>query len=176
MGLCYREITRNHFFTMRIMSAIIKDSKISGKPQGCSLCIGGQKYEAIFDSREMSLYLLWNEGGKQSSQAIKVVAERSNLIDSSFVYYFICPLSGRKTRTMYRIGEGFVNGRIFKGVYYRNQSLSKKHREIAYRENPERKYGKKYYRGIETPYGKRCKRYEEYEEKVFMAMAKYLKI
>lgn len=103
----------------------------------------------------------WEEGGKEYTQWIPIVARPSNLIKGSEVLYFNC--NGYLCRTLYTDGRGFHSRREFKH-HYKTQSLSRKERLLYTMPNPTRKYGKKVYRGKLTPYGKRCERFSTQDD------------
>ena len=158
------------------MLGLIKDSISNETPYGIKFKIGRVKYEAVFEPNNMMLYILWDENGEQKHQGIRLISEPSNLVKSASVFYFVCPNTGCKTRKMYKIGDVFASRKSAKGLFYPKQNYSKKWREISYMENPVRKYGKPYYNGNETPYGKRCRKYEEREEKIKTLLPKYFKL
>lgn len=131
----------------------------------------------IDEDRLLSLTLRWEDEGEQHSQTIPIVRRESNLIRGSFVYYFLCPF-GYKAKKLFYIGSSFRSRRAFPHRY-RQQTLSRQRREVARGngEEPFRRYGKEYYRGKITPYGKRCKRFLENEERslqAFYALAKMI--
>ena len=122
----------------------------------------------------LSLTLRWEDEGEQHSQTIPIVRRESNLIRGSYVYYFLCPF-GYKAKKLFYIGSRFRSRRAFPHIYH-EQSLSRQRRELSRGsgEEPFRRYGKEYYRGKITPYGKRCKRFLENDERslqAFYAMA-----
>ena len=125
----------------------------------------------IDEGRLLSLTLRWEDEGEQHSQTIPIVRRESNLIRGSYVYYFLCPF-GYKAKKLFYIGSSFRSRRAF-AHRYRQQTLSRQRREVARGsgEEPFRRYGKEYYRGRLTPYGKRCKRYEKNAERAFYALA-----
>lgn len=130
----------------------------------------------VADGR-ITLTLRWEDEGEQHSQTIPIVRRESNLIRGSFVYYFLCPF-GYKAKKLFYIGSSFRSRRAFPHRY-RQQTLSRQRREVARGngEEPFRRYGKEYYRGKITPYGKRCKRFLENEERslqAFYALAKMI--
>lgn len=108
---------------------------------------------------EITLYLSWEDDGEQHRQQITILQEESNLVAGSFVYYFLCP-HGYKCKKLFYIGNRFRSRRSFRHSYGR-QRQSHHQRAISPYPEPYRDYGKRYYRGELTPYGKRCLRYEE---------------
>lgn len=159
MGTYYRQIEKNHSFTFQFLSKTIKEA-IEKKAVRClKIKIGGTPYEVICDGKSLRVVLVWDESGKEVNQVIRLIEQPSNLRNGSKVYYFECPYTGVKTRTMYKLGGYFASRKSAPKLYYYCQSLSKKWREIKFREDPERVYGKPIYRGKETPYGKRCRKH-----------------
>lgn len=122
----------------------------------------------------LALTLRWEDEGEQHSQTIPIEREESHLIKGSFVYFFLCPF-GYKSKKLFYIGSSFRSRRAFPHRY-RQQTLSRQMREAerGRGEEPFRRYGKEYYRGKITPYGRRCKRFLEDEERrqqAFCALA-----
>jgi hypothetical protein len=116
--------------------------------------------EARAEDGKLALSLSWEDEGEQHSQTIPIVRRESNLIQGSFVYYFLCPF-GYKAKKLFYIGGRWRSRRSFHHRYS-EQNLSRQQRERSRysRKEPYRKNGKEYYRRKLTPYGKRCKRYE----------------
>lgn len=116
---------------------------------------------------KIKLCFKWNfqDSNKTTShtQNIDVIAEKSNLVASSKVYYFLCPVMHLKSRKLFCISNVWVCRRAFPHRYA-HQNESHNQRLIQYNKEPYRKYGKTHYRGKLTPYGKRCKKYEFREE------------
>lgn len=119
----------------------------------------------------ITLYLKWTdeeEGIKEEySQIIEVIAEPSNLVDGAKVYYFYDFLW--KCRRLFYIGNRWES-RLSFNHRYRGQTESRKMRVFCHLSSPYRKYGKEYYRGNITPYGKRCLRYEKREKAAWCAL------
>lgn len=132
--------------------------------------------EAFFSSENMTLTLTWEdtEDGEKLSQEVKVVEEESNLIPGSHIYYFRSPgTSSQKCRKLYLIGSTWRDRRTFRHHYY-CQNWSRYDRDLTAREEPYRPRGKRTYRGKLTPYGKRCQKYEEREEKRWRTLTKIM--
>ena len=124
-------------------------------------------YRPIVTIEEGRIYLSleWVDGGEERSQRIEILKQESNLVSGSYLYYFLCPF-GYRCKQLYYIGGEFRSRRSFK-YYYPSQAKSKAQRErsVLSEDEPYRRYGKTHYKGKITPYGKRCKRYEERVEK-----------
>lgn len=117
------------------------------------------------------LYLIpsWtdSETGKSLKQRIAVEQQESHLIAGAHVYYFLCPVSYQRCKKLYLICNGFRCRKTFRH-YYPQQHQSHRDRIRTYDEDaPYRAYGKQYYRGKLTPYGKRVQRWEEKEDRSF---------
>lgn len=124
---------------------------------------------AFFPERMELGFLLTNENGEEVKQRVKIVEEDSNLRNGSKVYYFLCGWC--KCRTLYSDGKGFYPRKVFRHSYQR-QRMSHKERAVSPKKEPYRAYGKEYYRGKLTPYGKRLRSFEVYEEKREQAIIK----
>lgn len=165
----YRHINSNPHFRMRedflslIKYGITEDEDCKYSEP---LKLGGIEYTVSFSPLLMRLELAWTEDGEQFSRDIYVKREQSNLPScrESSVYYLLCPLTGRKCRKIYRIGSYFCSRKAFRHVYPQ-QMESRLYRDISYRDEPFKRYGKEYYKGKLTPYGKRVSKYLEYEER-----------
>ena len=130
------------------------------------LYICGVRTKISFDPFEYELKFTFKSNeGEEITRTIDIVEETSNLPNSKGkIYYFLCPRSWKKCRILYKINTHFWSRRGFK-AYYPQQMDSKILREVTPKKEPFRKYGKEYYRGKLTPYGKRCERFYEYENK-----------
>ena len=111
----------------------------------------------------ITLTIEWRDEGQLYKQRIPILQEDSNLISGSFVYYFLCPY-GYKSRQLFYIANRWKSRRSFRHSY---NSQNQSHRQRTFNHSPEpyRRYGKEYYRGELTPYGRRCLRFEEKEER-----------
>lgn len=118
---------------------------------------------AIDRNGQITLTLEWSDEGQYYKQRIPILREGSNLISGSFVYYFLCPY-GYKSRQLFYILNRWRSRRSF-WHSYNSQNQSHRQRIFNHSTEPYRRYGKEYYRGELTPYGKRCLRYEEKEER-----------
>lgn len=174
------EITYNSYlkanphFTMRNLAVLIKKSIDEETPYRIeNIELGGLKYTISFNPEpdEYKLQIKWVEDGETYKRDIYVRAERSNLptLKDSYVYYFLCPRTGRKCRTLYKIGCYFWSRSSFRH-HYSGQNQSHYDRVISAREEPYKRYGKKMYKGKLTPYGKRCMRYQIREDKSLEVM------
>jgi len=118
------------------------------------------------DAGELYIIPSWtdSETGKRLQQRIRVEQQESHLIAGAHVYYFICPVSDQRCKKLYLICNGFRCRKTFRH-YYPQQHKSHRERIKTYDgDAPYRAYGKQYYRGKLTPYGKRVQRWENKEE------------
>lgn len=111
----------------------------------------------------ITLTIEWRDEGQLYKQRIPILQEESNLISGSFVYYFLCPY-GYKSRQLFYIANRWRSRRSFRHSY-NSQNQSHHQRTFNHSPEPYRRYGKEYYRGELTPYGRRCLRFEEKEER-----------
>lgn len=165
----YKDIYSNHHFRMRDLNPLIRRAVETNQP--CyyqhPLIIADTTYFVSCNPKEMTITFRWEEEGKQYEREVMLWAENSNLPNChSKVYYFICPRMGSKCRMLFRIGSFLWGRRGFKAVYP-GQNSGKRKRILRYMEEPYKSYGKRQYKGKETPYGKRCQRYEMHEEQLY---------
>ena len=184
MGRYYKHIDSNPHFYLRDVSPLLRlalrEKKFVNLPNAFSL--GGITYTIGFDSQRGELTLRWEEGDGHHTQRIRVEGEPSNIpsLSGSYVYYFICPRTGTKCRVLYKMAEGgFCGRKALPKALYALQMESKSVRYIHYPldgKEPYKPYGKEYYRGKLTPYGRKCQRYEEAIERRDKAFWSNLKI
>lgn len=122
----------------------------------------------------ITLSLRWEDEGESYTQHIPIIQEESNLVSGAYVYYFLCPF-GYKSKKLFYIANKFRSSRAFRHRYY-TQKKSRHQRETGYlsQDEPYRRYGKMYYRDKVTPYGKRCIRYEDRQERGLEALSGFL--
>lgn len=113
------------------------------------------------------LTLRWKDEGAQQTQTIWILKEESHLISGSYVYFFFC--DGYKSKNLYYICSKWKSRRDFPHRYY-DQIITRRRRQLRPKESPYKDYGKEYYRGKITPYGKRCKKYDAREYKFAQIM------
>ena len=95
---------------------------------------------------------------KDKKVKVKLKTEPSNL-GNGIVWYFLCPYTGHKCRKLFIDGNVVASRYAFAHVY--NQSRESKIGRFfsgLNRKNIDRKYGKQFYRGLLTPYGKRLRK------------------
>lgn len=173
----YKNLNSNPHFTLRNFAPLIKGAIKEGKEMCYTkpLELGEVNYIISFEPKKMMFTIAWTEKGEKYEYKVKVLQERSNLpsLSGSMVYYFVCPRTGQKARVIYRVGNYFWSRRALRTRYYL-QTQSRSSRTTSYREDPYRKYGKEYYRGKLTPYGKRLLRYDEHEQKQVSELYNFL--
>ncbi|WP_040006435.1 hypothetical protein [Fibrisoma limi] len=111
---------------------------------------------------------------EQMNYRVQLVQLPSNL-RKGHVWYFICPLTGERCRTLYQAGKYFASRKTLKGTLYESQTYSKQYRwydktfgptfkaERAYNELL-KPYAKTHYRGKPTPKAKKVMKWEKAEE------------
>ncbi|WP_460978990.1 hypothetical protein [Spirosoma knui] len=104
------------------------------------------------------------------SYRIGLVQVPSNL-GKGQVWYFVCPLTGERCRTLYKAGRYFASRKALKGTLYESQTYSKYYRWLDKTFGPElkldgvyeevyKRYAKKHYRGKPTPKMKKALKLE----------------
>lgn len=162
----YTNIKANPHFTLKDVSPLLKFALQRQEAYSLKdgMEIGDITYSVGFNPLEWAFTLKWEEEGRRYEQNIYVVGEPSNIrsLSGTFVYYFLCPRTGVKCRTLYKIGgRGFYSRKALPKALYPIQKESKALRYIRHGyDEPYRRHGKEYYRGKLTPYGKKCQRYE----------------
>ena len=111
----------------------------------------------------ITLTIEWRDEGQLYRQKIPILQENSNLISGAFVYYFLCPY-GYKSRKLFYIANRWSSRRSFRHSY-NSQNRSHLQRTFNHSPEPYRRNGKEYYRGKLTPYGRRCLRFTEKEDR-----------
>lgn len=193
----YTDLWSNPRITLRLFAVLIREAAARGeavtarasKGEPIATIRGYDGYTLSFTGIEVRpdpdpdfnllyLSLKWEDDGEAYRQTIDVLAEESNLIRGSKVYYFICPNSGAKSRQLYYIGNRWISRRSFRHRYgYQNRSRQQRELDLYDREErePVRPYGKAYYRGKLTPYGKRLERWNKKQERGAEALLDFIK-
>lgn len=85
---------------------------------------------------------------------IPLVTLKSNL-GKGFVWFFVCPATGKRCRVLYGVGDSFLHREAFKRCYYEVQTYSAKSRQLcklaAMAFGPD-----KAYQQIQKKYFKKC--------------------
>ena len=121
--------------------------------------------EASTDERgRIYLYLDWEDEEETYTQKIRILKEESHLIPGSYVYFFLCP-HGYKSKKLFYIANEWRSRRAFRHRYGKqNRSHLQRETDNFSQDEPYKPYGKEYYRGKLTPYGRRCLKYERNQE------------
>lgn len=109
------------------------------------------------------------DGERHMNYNVYIYEQEAN-IGKGVVRFFNCPKTHNLCRKLYLCGDMFVSRKAMRGAMYRNQTKSKWERALyngCLREDfiPYKRYGKQYYRGKITPYGKRIERYQNIVER-----------
>lgn len=108
--------------------------------------------------------------GRPISYQIELIQIPSNL-GKGKVWYFICPLTGERCRTLYKAGDYFASRKALIDTLYESQTYSKHYRwlertygaeskiDIAY-DDLCKPYAKKHYRGKPTLKARKVLKYE----------------
>ena len=118
----------------------------------------------------------YTTGGKSYNSRISLEAVPSNL-GHGVIWYFRCPVSGKRCRRLYLVSSQFVHREAFAGCMYQSQIETKKYRNMVrviepvfsldrIEEETYKPYYKKYYRGRPTRRYQRVLRAEEKALKV----------
>jgi hypothetical protein len=120
--------------------------------------------EADGEGYPISILFEWKYQNQERNSRISLLREPSNL-GISEVYYFLCPVTGRKCRKLYTDGMTIASRWSFEHTYSdRNKTHKVRDLERLLRwcdDEPTDKNRKKRYRGKLTPYGERLARIEE---------------
>lgn len=116
------------------------------------------------DNLKMVMSLDYVVNGKTPMRYDVRIATRTANIGRGVIRYFICPKTNSRCRNLYLHGGVFVSRKAISGAMYQTQIESKQMRlwRQLLIEPERRKYGKEFYRGKLTPYGKRLRRNDKY--------------
>lgn len=104
--------------TLRDLSEILSKGFSTERKQGLIFTLRDLRYQVIFDPNEYELTFTWrDEEGANRKQLIYLYGIESNLLKGSYVWYFICPVTGRHCRKLFTDGKGFVSRYAFKHTY-----------------------------------------------------------
>ena len=120
---------------------------------------------ATMDNTRMVLSVKYIVNNVKTMQYDVTIIERTANLGKGVVRFFLCPITHKPCRKLYLYGDRFVSRRAMRGAMYRSQVKSKLDRVMpsGWASDdfiPYKRYGKMYYRGRLTPYGKRIERYE----------------
>lgn len=166
-----KNLNSNFHVRLALFNQMLKDGITDGKPKTKQFECHDTHHQTVvtvhFEPSSMVLYFIWDDTNHvQQINSIKILQRRSNLPSrkDSKVFYFVCPLTGGKCRKLFLIGDVW---RCRKSFYhtYSCQMQSHNERTMMFRESPERKHGKMYYKGNLTPYGKRVIKAWDYDDR-----------
>lgn len=117
----------------------------------------------VYEAKEGKLRLSCLIDGEPYQGEIMVEQRDSNLGVGGHYYYFLCPETGRRCRYLYLYGGRFVSRfAIPRAAYpcqrYRSSLAKSLDVLLNVSDITEKRYGKEYYRGKLTPYGKKLLR------------------
>ena len=118
------------------------------------------------------------DGERHMSYNVYIYEQEAN-IGKGVVRFFNCPKTHNLCRKLYFDGNMFVSRKAINGAMYRCQNTSKLQRILprgwATDEFvPFKRYGKPYYRGKLTPYGKRIERHQNIVDQCETIMGDWL--
>ena len=140
----------------------IKAKERSGESISISFYLQGTIYKVSYsDGSDFLSFEMMDKDGTIRMIRVFLRTERSNLGTGS-VIYFLCPVTGHKCRKLFTDGRTIVSRYAFSHLYS-YQRYSHRQRNlygILVKDNdPFRKYGKVFYRGTLSRYGKSIDRY-----------------
>jgi len=75
------------------------------------------------------LELTYKYNGTPVNYSLQIVSIPSNIGRGS-IFYLVCPVTGKRCRKLYGIGERFLHRSAFRGCYYEKQTYSKRNRDL----------------------------------------------
>lgn len=116
----------------------------------------------ILNPSPLSISFVYAVGGRNVERRFYIRKRESNLISGSFMYFFVCPNSGKLCRKLYIFGGEIVSRYKLQdlGIMYDQQTRGHNYRRVwsyYYRipDNDSIKYRKSHYRGFITPFWER---------------------
>lgn len=140
----------------------------------------GASITVSVDNVENTVTFDYRLNGMRICYDVRIVERRSNL-GRGVVRFFSCPVTHALCRKLYLAGNVFMSRKAIRGGLYQAQAKSKLQRLMPIgflREDfiPYKRYGKPFYRGRLTPYGKRILRYTARDDIAMEAWFRWLKI
>lgn len=83
---------------------------------------------STFENRSF-IRLKYSHNGKSVNYDVDMVSVPSNL-GKGDVWYFVCPVTDKRCRILYSIGERFLHREAYKGYLYESQKQSKRMRQL----------------------------------------------
>lgn len=146
--------------TLSNLKELIKRQSETDTTLCARFALKGIQYTAVFFLNKNEMLFYWDYEGGRRKVIVALCSEPSNL-GKGQVWYFLCPHTGRKCRTLFFNGKVIAGRHAFCHVYsYQNESrINQLLSSIGKNDSPKRKYGKEMYKGKVTPYGKRVNKY-----------------
>lgn len=116
--------------TLRNLKGIISEGFQTDKQQALRFRLGGLRYVVEFIPCEYELLFKWtDEDGCERKQKVYLYGSESNLLKETYVWYFVCPATGRHCRKLYTDGRRLVSRYAFPHTYS-DRNLSHKTRRL----------------------------------------------
>ena len=146
--------------TLSNLKELIKRQSETDATLCARFTLKGIQYTAVAFLNKNEMLFYWDYEGERRKVIVALCSEPSNL-GKGQVWYFLCPYTGRKCRTLFLNGKVIASRYAFCHVYsYQNESKRNRiFRGCGKIDTPERKYGKKMYKGKLTPYGRKVDKY-----------------
>lgn len=90
---------------------------------------GSISIEVNTDTQSPYLLLDYKTNDKPVKYPVQLISIPSN-IGKEVVWYFLCPSTGKRCRTLYLVDGYFLHRKAFKGCFYEKQTLSHKNRKL----------------------------------------------
>ena len=121
-------------------------------------------------SENYHMTLSYNYRDKPVLYRVQLVSVPSNL-GKGKVWYFLCPVTGKRCRKLYSIGEKFLHREAYQGCMYETQTYSQKNRYLVRQYDKyfcrEKAHEQIYSKYFKTHYaGKPTKRYLKLQRKI----------
>lgn len=133
---------------------------------------GKPAIRSSYDARRGVLSLSCSINGEPYQGSIGIAEKSSNLGIGGSYYYFVCPITGRRCRYLYLYGGRFVSRFAIPTLLYPSQMYQARSSALIrgidtlleLEKFSQERYRKEYYRGKQTPWGRRItKAYERYK-------------
>lgn len=117
-------------FTLRDLHGIISSGLKDEKTKKLTCSLDERSYVIVFRPLDYEVNFLWEDDeGKCRHQKIYLRGEPSNLKPETYVWYFVCPHTGKNCRTLYTDGKVITSRHAFRHTYS-TRNKSHKQREM----------------------------------------------
>ena len=117
-------------FTLRDLHGIISSGLKDEKTKKLTCSLDGRSYVIVFRPLDYEINFLWEDDeGQCRHQKIYLRGEPSNLKPETYVWYFVCPHTGKNCRTLYTDGKVITSRHAFRHTYS-SRNKSHKWREM----------------------------------------------